>query len=690
MTTESTALTDVVRFGRLEQRGVLLGLSGVQVAMLGTAVGIAVAAEYAAGVTGVLTVTPLCGSLSAAALVSVRERPIVAWLPILAHWFSRRMLRATAHRTRPIVDPDPDALALPGIPGRLTVIAAPDFEAGLIVDRRTATVTAVAELNGRGFLLADPGTQQRQVAAWARVLASLCQQPTVVRAQLLHRSLPGGVATVRRWWAQHALADAPWASRVVAELIADAEQHSLRHECLLAVALRVPRGLRRRLPPSAVETVEQQLATLADALSAADLDVHAWLGRRDLHRVLRGAYDPAGAARAEDAQPGGGLIGPMGIDEDWSYVRTDSAYHAVYWISEWPRSDVYPGFLRPLLIAPGQSRAFTLLAEPVPAAKALREIRRAKAEQLADAAQRERIGRVEDETTRTRRTIWPAGSPNSSPGTATCGSSGCSRSPPTRRATSNRRVRRPRAPPRRPCVNCAAWSANRDRRTPWPCCPWPGDCRDPGYCCHAGSDPVLVPPTAVPDVAAGAAAGPPGQLGHSRWRLPVPRRQSMQQWRVHRDRRDDRRAVLLRPVGAVRGRGSDQPQHAAGRSDRAGQVGVGEVAGRAVGRRRAPRLRPRGPEGRMGTGRREGRRVRGTPRLGAGDPAEPARPPARGHRRSGTPSAGPRPCTVGGCGCSPRSPRPPSAGTCAPPSTPRWTPQLPRRAARRLCRWCPR
>jgi hypothetical protein len=90
----------------------------------------------------------------------------------------------------------------------------------------------------------------------------------------------------------------------------------------------------------------------------------------------------------------------MGVTEGWSHARTDSAFHTTYWIAEWPRSTTHPSFLRPLLLAPGADRTFSLIAQPLPAAKALREIRRARAEQLADAATRARIGRVEDEASR--------------------------------------------------------------------------------------------------------------------------------------------------------------------------------------------------------------------------------------------------------------------------------------------------
>jgi hypothetical protein len=52
-----------------------------------------------------------------------------------------------------------------------------------------------------------------------------------------------------------------------------------------------------------------------------------------------------------------------------------------------------------VLLAPGARRTFTLIAEPLAPGKALRDIRRAKVEHTADAAQRARIGRVEDAST---------------------------------------------------------------------------------------------------------------------------------------------------------------------------------------------------------------------------------------------------------------------------------------------------
>jgi len=399
----TAAPVTAVRFGRLERRGVLLGLSAGQLAVLAAGLIVVVTAEYVAGAAGVVVSAPVWVALVSLALLAVSGRPLVAWLPVTGQWLLRRALRRTGHVARPLVEHRPDVLVLPGIPGQLEVVESTATGAAYIIDPRSATVTAVLEVSGRGFVLENAGTQDRRVSGWGRVLASLCQQPEIVRVQVLQRTSPGGAAEVRRWWAAHALADAPWATRVVAELIADADRSADRQECLLALAVRAPRG-GRNTTAATLSAVDQLLAATADALAAAEVDVHGWVTPGGLRHVLRRSYDPAGAAQSDTGEvnerAAASIVGPMGVAESWDSVRTDSAHHAVYWLQEWPRSEVHPGFLQPLLLTPGARRSFTIIAEPLPPAKAFREIRRAKVEHTADAAQRARVGRLEDESTR--------------------------------------------------------------------------------------------------------------------------------------------------------------------------------------------------------------------------------------------------------------------------------------------------
>ena len=66
------------------------------------------------------------------------------------------------------------------------------------------------------------------------------------------------------------------------------------------------------------------------------------------------------------------------------------------WINEWPRSQVFPGFLAPLVLSNGILRTLALHYTPVRADQAARDLRRKKTELISDASQRRKIGQVED------------------------------------------------------------------------------------------------------------------------------------------------------------------------------------------------------------------------------------------------------------------------------------------------------
>ena len=374
-----------VRFGRLERRGLLLGLTGTQLALLGTALVVVVGAGLAAGPVGVVLAAPAWCAAAAWALVPVGGRPLVEVSPVAAGWAARRLTGGREVLARPSAQ-DTDSLVVPGV-GRLHIGSVGEVATIRCGRAAGGPVTVVAEVRGSGFLLEGAGVQDRRVGAWGRLLGSLSQLPEIGDVQVLHRAVPASGEEVRRWWAAQTGTRSSWPARVVEDLVAETTD-SMRLQSLLAVTISPRRG-------TSLDTV---LGSAAEALDAAELDLVGWLTTRQVGHLLREAYDPAGARTATPgtARP----RGPMGIAERWSHARSDSAFHATYWISEWPRSATHPGFLRPLLLGPGAQRTFTLLARPLPAGKALREIRRARAEQLADAATRTRIGRVEDEATR--------------------------------------------------------------------------------------------------------------------------------------------------------------------------------------------------------------------------------------------------------------------------------------------------
>ncbi len=70
-------------FARLERRGVLLGLPAMQLAVVGTAVTVAVVAVHSGGAGGLVLSAPVWGVLLAVGTLHAGGRPLVGWLPFL-------------------------------------------------------------------------------------------------------------------------------------------------------------------------------------------------------------------------------------------------------------------------------------------------------------------------------------------------------------------------------------------------------------------------------------------------------------------------------------------------------------------------------------------------------------------------------------------------------------------------------
>jgi len=72
-------------------------------------------------------------------------------------------------------------------------------------------------------------------------------------------------------------------------------------------------------------------------------------------------------------------------------LRADEALYATYWVAEWPRVEVGPDFLSPLLLA-GVRRTVSLTLAPVPPERARREVEAARTADAADEELRRRAG----------------------------------------------------------------------------------------------------------------------------------------------------------------------------------------------------------------------------------------------------------------------------------------------------------
>ena len=393
-----------VQFSRLTKRGIMLGLSLPQLVVLGVAILAVVASLYTGGGMGLAWTSPLWSSAALVAVIPAGGRKIIEWVPILARWVARTYLGQLIYRRR-IIKPRPaGTLALPGDAAALREWEDPETGAAMIHDPHAQTITAILGVSHPAFVLLDPGEQQRRVSGWGRVLAATCRSGRIARIQVSERTLPDSGSGLAEWWRTHGTNDGSWAATTYAELIERAGPAGERHATTISLALDMKAAARQIRTSGggmrgAAVVLRQEMTTMTTALRAAELTSTGWLTPGEVAVILRSAYAPAAAPALERHGALGrdlATAGPVAVTETWDRLRSDSAFHAVLWINEWPRSQVFPGFLAPLVLSNGILRTLALHYTPVRADQAARDLRRKKTELISDASQRRKIGQVED------------------------------------------------------------------------------------------------------------------------------------------------------------------------------------------------------------------------------------------------------------------------------------------------------
>ena len=271
----------------------------------------------------------------------------------------------------------------------------------MVHDPHANTLTAVAKLRHPSFMLLSPAEQDRRVAGLARVYATACASGRISRVQILERALPDSGQGVRRHWEAQGRPRSEWAAEQYQRLVEAAGPTTERHETTISISLDLTRASatserRAAACGEAAVVLRRELNTVVQALRAADIAVEGWVQPDELAVMLRMAYDPAAGQDRTLGRRAGRNAGPVGVAEHWDHLVTDSGFHAVYWISEWPRSEVFPTFLSALLLAPGVRRATSLVAQPLTTAEAMRAVRKERVEYQTDAAHRARIGQLTD------------------------------------------------------------------------------------------------------------------------------------------------------------------------------------------------------------------------------------------------------------------------------------------------------
>lgn len=408
------------RFGPLEQRGVVGPLRLGQVAVIAGAAALGLGALYAfRSWLGLGVAMLMVGGAAAVVVLPFEGRTLEAWAPLGIRWLLRSREQKRGYRSaapgggvRPGAEgPSVCEASLPDELAGLRMLEVPygSDQVGVIHDRAAGTYTAAIAVRAGAFGLLDGAEQERKLDAWGSVLASLARDGSPVRRlQWIERTLPAQGDELAGYLQAERDRAVPLDSGLVAsyiELVESAAPATQEHEILLALQIDERRGARelRRMgggEQAACELILREAENLAERLSIAEVTVFGLLRPRRYAEAIRDAFDPFGRQGRNRAALGDpdregvdpALMGPLADATSWSAYRTDSAHHATFWIASWPRNDVGPAFLTPLLMQTTALRTVSVCIEPIAHSIAIRRAEAARTAEVADELQRERQG----------------------------------------------------------------------------------------------------------------------------------------------------------------------------------------------------------------------------------------------------------------------------------------------------------
>ena len=394
-----------VRFARRSTRGFLLGFSALRCSAVFAAALILLLGLIMAGGVGLMVSAPLWTALLATAFVPVKGRVLVEWLPTTLHWSLRRTTKQTNYRVS-VSPPRPaGTMALPGDAAPLRFYNDPTSGACLIHDPYASTLSVVLAVSHPAYVLLAPESQRGRVSTWGRVIASLAQSGTCALVQVLESTIPDPGTKVTQFYEENGTEVDDWSNAQYRELLAQSSFGSSTHRTTITISLDMKKAASAiraagRGVKGAAKVLAIDMNVLEHGLRDADLRLEGWLTESQLAHLIRQAYDPAFNSRSDVEVLGDraklATAGPVALSEHWSYLRHDSGYSCVLWISDWPRVDVAPHFLHALIFAPDIRKSFSLLARPLGNSEALKALRKEKTQSITDAGHKAQVGQVQD------------------------------------------------------------------------------------------------------------------------------------------------------------------------------------------------------------------------------------------------------------------------------------------------------
>lgn len=425
----------LVQFSRREKRGIVLGLDASQLGFAAVTVVVVLVNTFIGGFpggffTGVLMAIPF----GAIAWIRFGGDSLPTWMrralshvlasaqgqneyrhkPLAPSQATRRADRRNADQARKSTKSErfkpvkPIRMMLPGEAGELLCY---QMESGtaLVHDPIRRTVTFCAQVAADAFDLLDTDEQDMRVQVWSQLLVGFASHPGVLRIQTLDRTVVHPSADILDYYTEQSTANGagaklnPLADASYRDLISKASTHT-RHDMYLVVVLSVEQ-LRREVRGlgggigALMELVHTEMDAISVDMPLAGVRIDSWLEPRALAGVIREAFDPD--AIEELGERTGDRVGvsvesggPMAATRTWDTLRTDTAFHRTYWISEWPRVNVAPGFISSLTFAGDFIHSVSVVAEPIDSGSALKRIERDLQDVAANRRLQDKLGQT--------------------------------------------------------------------------------------------------------------------------------------------------------------------------------------------------------------------------------------------------------------------------------------------------------
>ncbi|WP_085369598.1 SCO6880 family protein [Leifsonia sp. NCR5] len=408
-----------VRFAARERRGIFLGLTFLQLVVVGGAIAILLA-TLLINANAIWVMLPIVALVAFFALATYRREPVLVIAAQAARYAYRSVAGQTVFRrdvwlrvtmaslsvghaqvaaAAPIVT---SKFLLPGALGDVQIVQIPGAGA-FIYNARGRLASVTVRVGSRAWALRDKGTQEAAYDGFVEWLSSLESLPGVRETTIRVRVDRASSNELRDYLLARETEHAPQVSPELRQQYWDLTQTASKRSMgftnfvtltfdtgTLNAAIRdAGRGL-----TGLAAVLKERVAGIETSMEHARLTPAGWLTSDDLDELLALSADPVSAAtRREQAAATDTRTAPpvMGIDEGWDTMRVDESWHQTFWVAEWPRTDVRTGFLEPLLYAGDATRVITLQVRPVATHKALAQLNRAQSDMETSATIRMKL-----------------------------------------------------------------------------------------------------------------------------------------------------------------------------------------------------------------------------------------------------------------------------------------------------------